>query len=318
MQLRIMMLLSDEKNKRLCRCVESILYEVAGSFGHSFSMRYDKIGAASVNEYGAELTEETIDACRKCNGILLDQADVQGVQDLLDELQISLALHYCGVPFGMDSQHGYDQWCGIIRSLDEVTVKEGMDAAFQAAKKQLCTLTHVAPNGKNAEIWRNEISVHSLACPDCIQVSLDAPAVMERLVHRPESIGMLICPPYAGNILRAAAAALCPEPSAMHTLYLGKNNVYASSYHTEQENALSPVALIMALSAMLRFTANLEKEADCVDAAVHNVLQAGWRTPDMPCVNEDQVITPEDMVDLIVEQIALAGQLLHGDGGMMA
>ena len=60
MQAKIMMLLSDTKNKRLCRCAETVLHEVAGSFGHSFSIRYDQIGRASIHAYDAELTEETI------------------------------------------------------------------------------------------------------------------------------------------------------------------------------------------------------------------------------------------------------------------
>ena len=54
-----------------------------------------------------------------------------------------------------------------------------------------------------------------------------------------------------------------------------------------------------------------------MDAAVQNVLAAGWRTPDMPLIDEDQVITPEDMADLICEQISLAGQLLYDGKGVI-
>ena len=74
----------------------------------------------------------------------------------------------------------------------------------------------------------------------------------------------------------------------------------------------------MALSSMLRITLQLEREADCMDSALRNVLEYGWRTPDMMPTDESKVITPEEMTDLICEQISLAGQLMQDVGEIIS
>ena len=63
---------------------------------------------------------------------------------------------------------------------------------------------------------------------------------------------------------------------------------------------------------MLRYSLKLEQEADCVDSAVKNILEAGWRTPDM--TNMGDGISAYKMQQLISEQINLAGELLQGGG----
>ena len=57
MQARVMMLQSDEQGNRFCTYAEEVLHEVAGAFGHSLSIRLDKIGEASAAAYGTSLTE---------------------------------------------------------------------------------------------------------------------------------------------------------------------------------------------------------------------------------------------------------------------
>ena len=40
-------------------------------------------------------------------------------------------------------------------------------------------------------------------------------------------------------------------------------------------------AAILSAAMMLRYSLGLEKEADCIEAAVDKVLDAGWRTADI-------------------------------------
>lgn len=318
MQVKIMMLLSDKKYQRLCRCAETVLQEVAGSFGHSFSIRYEKIGKESMLAYDAELTEEAVENCLQCDGILLDDANAGGVRELLDELGVHLTLNYYGASSAQESEVKSDLWSGIVRSLDTVTLRNAVSSAFEAADKLLCPISYVAPNGKNEADWHKEIKAQSMLHPACVVKGYSADQMMEKILLSPDELGLVLCPPYAGGIFRAALKVLSSDPFDMHAHMMGvEHSLFASSYQgIDGEKPLSPIAMVMALSAMLRFSAKLEKEADCVDAAVHNVLEAGWCTPDMPVCNEDMVITPEDLVDLICEQITLAGQLLGGSGGM--
>ena len=318
MQIRIMMLLSDEKNKRLCGCAETILEEVAGSFGHSFSIRYEQIGAASRKLYGEALTEETVDACLLCKGVVADSICAEGMNDLTDALSADMcmrnfALHKNG------STDAAEVWLANVQALDEESVRKGAEFAFRAAEKMALPVYHIAPSGKARETWDAAVCDIAKEYTYVSHAAIEAEAAMTMMLKTPEDMGVMLLPPYAGRIFQAAADAMCADPYMMHALMPGKETgVYAACYQREDgEMPLSPVAIVMAVAKMLRFSCDLEKEADCVDAAVHNVLAAGWRTPDMPLIDEDQVITPEDMADLICEQIALAGQLLYDGKGVI-
>ena len=75
---------------------------------------------------------------------------------------------------------------------------------------------------------------------------------------------------------------------------------------------VNPLGAISAVAQLLRYSLKLEQEADCVDSAVKNILDAGWRTPDM--TNMGDGISAYKMQQLISEQINLAGELLQGGG----
>ena len=57
---------------------------------------------------------------------------------------------------------------------------------------------------------------------------------------------------------------------------------------------------------MLKHAVKLEKEAGCLEAALSNVLQAGWRTEDILSA-DTQLTDIEGAAELICGQIELAG-----------
>ena len=64
----------------------------------------------------------------------------------------------------------------------------------------------------------------------------------------------------------------------------------------------NPLATILSAAMMLRFSLDLDKEADAVEAAVSKVLKEGYRTIDIMEDGMTQVGTSR-MGDLIAEQI---------------
>lgn len=320
MQVKIMMLLSDEKNKKLCQCAEAVLNEVAGAFEHSFSVLYEKIGVLSQNAYEAPLTEEAVEACLKCQGILLDCAETEGFEELLDALDATLHARYCGIPQALCGRHerGFSLWMGIVRSLDDAKVSHAVKQAFELGVQQEVLLSYVRPNGKFSEHWLAEMSACALQYPNCPAKEMLSTEAMEKLIETPSQIGLLLAPPYAGAIYRAAAVTLDTVPYLMRDIALGEGiGVYAPTVAQSKMEENNPVPMILALADLLRFSAGLSHEADCVEAAVQNVLEAGWRTPDMGQLS-DMTITATDMTDLVCEQIGLAGRLMYHQGEELA
>lgn len=68
------------------------------------------------------------------------------------------------------------------------------------------------------------------------------------------------------------------------------------------QNKANPIATILSAAMMLRFTFDLDKEADAIENAVKQVLSEGYRTCDI--VSEGTTLVAcDEMGDLIKERI---------------
>ena len=69
----------------------------------------------------------------------------------------------------------------------------------------------------------------------------------------------------------------------------------------------NPIATILSASMMLRYTFDLDKEADAIDNSVKKVLEEGYRTIDiMPTDGDNSAVTQvgtAKMGDLIAERV---------------
>ena len=64
----------------------------------------------------------------------------------------------------------------------------------------------------------------------------------------------------------------------------------------------NPIATILSLSMALRYSLNLDKEADQLDLAVQKVLDDGLRTKDIISKGKKEVTTT-DMGDAIISKL---------------
>ena len=86
----------------------------------------------------------------------------------------------------------------------------------------------------------------------------------------------------------------------------GKFGMYEPSHGSAPDiagqNIANPIATILSAAMMLRFSFDLDREADAVEAAVQKVLSEGFRTGDIMSEGCKKVSTSE-MGDLITERI---------------
>ena len=55
----------------------------------------------------------------------------------------------------------------------------------------------------------------------------------------------------------------------------------ATALHLISQDKANPIATILSASMLLRFSFDMDKEADAIDNAVKKVLEAGYRTGDI-------------------------------------
>lgn len=151
--------------------------------------------------------------------------------------------------------------------------------------------------------------------PDVTVKWLEAGRCAEELLRRPDRFDMLLLGPALHLPLSGIAAGLMGGFGLVPLVMLGDQApaLYLPAQGEEASLAgrdmISPIAMILCAAMMLRKSLRLTSEADCVEMAVKNVLDAGWRTADMVNGNAPRVGT-QAIGKLIAEQVDTAGAVM--------
>ena len=138
---------------------------------------------------------------------------------------------------------------------------------------------------------------------------------IQALLLAPSDIGLLVTPAYAGEMCLTLATSLHGAPMLLHDACVGKKVSVVEPFipeHVKANDELNPLGAIAGVASLLRYSLHLTQEADCVASAVKNVLDAGWRTPDMTSMGDG--VNCYKMLQLVSDQINLAGELLQQHG----
>ncbi|MBR1584499.1 MAG: hypothetical protein IJ662_03045 [Clostridia bacterium] len=307
MRARILLLPGSAQGEAQCACAEQLLTDISAAFDHSFSLIRGKLGP--------DISEKTIEECESSQGILLGDADCAGAAALYDALDMPLRIRSLCVPEALCARHESPVrlWLGRVLSLDDGTLRAAMSGAFHFAREEDARLLHVAPAGAIRADWTAAVRAQGAATPVISVDAIDAPDAVSALIRNPGRLGLMLCPPYAGSILEAAATALCAHPEMIFDFAEDESiGIYTPHVPAPEEGAADqapPFAMALAVSRMLRVSLRLSREAACLDAAIQNVLANSYLMRRGGQENE------RSSLDLICEQIAVAGELM-GKGGI--
>ena len=101
------------------------------------------------------------------------------------------------------------------------------------------------------------------------------------------------------GLLPSASLGLKDKNGKIRSLY---EPVHGSAPDIAGKNIANPIATILSLSMALRYSLDLDKEADLLDACVQKVLDDGLRTKDIMSDGKKEVTTT-DMGDAIISKL---------------
>ena len=78
--------------------------------------------------------------------------------------------------------------------------------------------------------------------------------------------------------------------------------VHGSAPDIAGKNIANPIATILSFAMALKYSLNLDKEAELLNTSVQNVLDSGLRTKDIMSVGKKEVSTSE-MGDAIISNL---------------
>ncbi len=173
--------------------------------------------------------------------------------------------------------------------------------AFQAARKRNKRLTSVDKANvlETFQFWRDVVTEVHAQYPDVALDHLYVDNAAMQLVKAPKAFDVIVTGNMFGDILSDEAAMLTGSIGMLPSASLNAENrgLYEPSHGSAPDiagkNIANPLATILSLAMMLRFSLNQPEAALRVEAAVTQVLESGLRTADIWSEGTQRVGTRE-------------------------
>jgi 3-isopropylmalate dehydrogenase len=161
--------------------------------------------------------------------------------------------------------------------------------AFEAARKRSKKVTSVDKANvlETFQFWKDVVTEVHKGYPDVALDHMYVDNAAMQLVRAPKSFDVIVTGNMFGDILSDEAAMLTGSIGMLPSASLNDVNkgLYEPSHGSAPDIAgkdvANPLATILSMAMMLRFSLNLPESADRVEAAVRHVLQQGLRTADI-------------------------------------
>jgi len=216
---------------------------------------------------------------------------------------------YFGQPRGIEIKDGERFGVNSATYFESEIARIG-HSAFQIAQKRdkrVCSVDK-ANVLEVCELWREVMEEVSQHYPDVELTHMLVDNAAMQLVRAPKQFDVMVTSNLFGDILSDCAAMLTGSIGMLPSASLNKNNygmyepIHGSAPDIAGKDIANPLATILSVSMMLRYSLNQAPLADKINAAVNIVLDQGYRTKDISAVG-DTIVGTETMGDLIVEAI---------------
>lgn len=217
-----------------------------------------------------------------------------------------------GIYFG---KRGRNKVNGIEEAYDtekynKDEVKRISKIAFETAMKRNKKVTSVDKANvlESSRLWRETVIEIAKDYPEVELTHMYIDNASMQLVRDPKQFDVIVTSNMFGDILSDEASMITGSIGMLPSASLGVNKlgmyepIHGSAPDIAGMNIANPLATILSAAMMLRFSFDLEEEAQAIEKAVRKVLEDGYRTKDIYSEGSKLVGTRE-MGQLVVERI---------------
>ena len=302
-----------------------VLDRIGEIYGHDFSYRTLLAGGAAIDRTGVPLPDETLQAAKESDSVLLGAVGGPKWDDVpsnLRPLRGGLGL-FCnlrpamlyrqladacplrselveggldvmvvreltgGIYFGKRGRtddEAYDTMSYTKGEVERIAVK-----AFEIAMKRNGRLTSVDKANilETSRLWRATVDEVAKAYPDVTVNHLYVDNAAMQLVRNPKQFDVILTENMFGDILSDEASmitgsiGMLPSASLRSDSFGMYEPIHGSAPDIAGQDKANPLATILSVAMMLRYSFDLKAEADALEMAVDRTLDQGWRTADI-------------------------------------
>ncbi len=185
--------------------------------------------------------------------------------------------------------------------------------AFQLARKRTRRVCSVDKANvlESTALWREIMTDLGRDYPDVALSHMYVDNAAMQLVRAPKQFDVVVTTNLFGDILSDCAAMLTGSIGMLPSASLNAEGkgmyepIHGSAPDIAGQGIANPLATILSVAMMLRYTLGMPDEAACVEAAVGAVLDQGLRTPDLHSEGTEKVGTVQ-MGDAVVAALRRA------------
>ncbi len=229
--------------------------------------------------------------------------------DLLILRELNGDLYY-GEPRGIETRPNGERAGVNTMCYAESEVERIGHVAFQLARKRRKKVCSVDKSNvlETSALWREVMIRVGRAYPD-VELShllVDAAAMM--LVRHPKQFDVMVTGNVFGDILSDEAGMLTGSIGMLPSASLGDGKhglyepVHGSAPDIAGKDIANPLASILSVAMMLRYSFDLEEHASRIEGAVREVLRQGLRTADV-IEPDTRLVGTEEMGEAVAKVI---------------
>ena len=196
-------------------------------------------------------------------------------------------------------------------SYNENEIRRIAIKAFEIARKRRNKVTSVDKANvlDSYRLWRSVVEDVAKDYPDVTLEHMLVDNCAMQLVRDPKQFDVILTENMFGDILSDEASMVTGSIGMLSSASLNETKLglyepsHGSAPDIAGQNKANPIATILSAAMMLRYSLDLDKEADAVETAVQKVLTEGYRTGDIMS-DGCKLVGTKEMGDLIADAIA--------------
>ena len=213
-----------------------------------------------------------------------------------------------GIYFGKKFTEG-DYACDCME-YSKYEIERIAEQAFKVAKTRNKRVTSVDKSNvlETSRLWRRTVEEVGQKYPDVALNHMYVDNAAMQLVTNPKQFDVIVTENMFGDILSDEASMITGSIGMLPSASLGENNfgmyepVHGSAPDITGQSKANPIATILSVSMMLKYSFGLIDESNAIEYAVKKALEDGHRTADIAKKGEI-IVTTQEMGNIITKNI---------------